>query len=130
MSEIPEIPEIAEVTDATFAAEVLGGDVPVLVEFWATWCPPCRMIAPVLAALARERAGKLSVCKINSDENPETTRAYQVMSLPTMILFRAGEPVLTVVGAQPKARLEERLDRALADQGAVALTNVSATSRP
>jgi thioredoxin 1 len=122
--------EIAEVTDTTFTAEVLGSDVPVLVEFWATWCPPCRMIAPVLAELARERAGTLAVRKINSDENPETTRAYQVMSLPTMILFREGEPVLTVVGAQPKARLEERLDRALADQAAVALTNVSATSRP
>ncbi|MEA5361412.1 thioredoxin [Amycolatopsis sp., V23-08] len=122
--------EIAEVTDATFAAEILGGDVPVLVEFWATWCPPCRMIAPVLAELARERAGTLAVRKINSDENPETTRAYQVMSLPTMILFRRGEPVLTIVGALPKARLEERLDRALEAQGAVALTNVSATSRP
>ncbi|MFG1648035.1 thioredoxin [Amycolatopsis sp. NPDC049252] len=122
--------EIAEVTDATFAAEVLGGDVPVLVEFWATWCPPCRMIAPVLAELARERAGTLTVRKINSDENPETTRSYQVMSLPTMILFRGGEPVLTIVGALPKARLEERLDRALEAQAAVALTNVSATSRP
>jgi thioredoxin 1 len=127
---MPEIAEVTEVTDATFAAEVLGGDVPVLVEFWATWCPPCRMIAPVLAELARERAGVLSVRKINSDENPETTRVYQVMSLPTMILFRAGEPILTVVGAQPKARLEERLDRALAAQGAVALTNVATTSRP
>jgi len=122
--------EIAEVTDATFTAEVLGSDVPVLVEFWATWCPPCRMIAPVLAELARERAGTLAVRKINSDENPETTRSYQVMSLPTMILFLDGEPVLTVVGAQPKARLEERLDRALAAQTAVALTNVSAISRP
>jgi thioredoxin 1 len=122
--------EIAEVTDATFTAEVLGSDVPVLVEFWATWCPPCRMIAPVLAELARERAGTLAVCKINSDENPETTRSYQVMSLPTMLLFLDGEPVLTVVGAQPKARLEERLDRALAAQTAVALTNVSAISRP
>jgi thioredoxin 1 len=117
-------------TDATFAADVLTGTTPVLVEFTASWCPPCRMIAPVLAELARERAGTLAVRKINSDENPETTRAYQVMSLPTMILFREGEPVLTVVGAQPKARLEERLDRALADQAAVALTNVSATSRP
>ncbi|WUL19836.1 thioredoxin [Amycolatopsis sp. NBC_00355] len=123
-------PEVTDVTDATFAAEVLGGDVPVLVEFWATWCPPCRMIAPVLAELARERAGTLAVRKINSDENPEATRAYQVMSLPTMILFSGGEPVLTVVGAQPKARLEERLDRALDAQGAVARANVSATSRP
>ncbi|MFJ1759721.1 thioredoxin [Amycolatopsis sp. NPDC088138] len=122
--------EITEVTDTTFTADVLGSDVPVLVEFWATWCPPCRMIAPVLAELARERAGTLAVRKINSDENPETTRSYQVMSLPTMILFRGGEPVLTIVGALPKARLEERLDRALESQAAVALTNVSATSRP
>jgi thioredoxin 1 len=106
--------EVREVTDAAFAAEVLNSDVPVLVEFWATWCPPCRMIAPILTELARERAGALTVRKINSDENPETTRAYQVMSLPTMILFRAGEPVQTIVGALPKARIGERLDRALA----------------
>jgi thioredoxin 1 len=105
--------EVLDVTDATFAADVLGSDVPVLVEFWATWCPPCRMIAPVLTALAAERAGVLAVRKLNSDENPETTRSYQVMSLPTMILFRNGEPLLTLVGALPKARLEERLDRAL-----------------
>ncbi|WIV54778.1 thioredoxin [Amycolatopsis nalaikhensis] len=104
--------EVTAVTDATFA-EVLGSDVPVLVEFWATWCPPCRMVSPVLDALAAERAGTLAVRKINSDENPETTRSYQVMSLPTMILFRHGEPVETIVGAFPKARIEERLDRAL-----------------
>jgi thioredoxin 1 len=105
--------EVTPVTDATFAAEVLGSDVPVLVEFWATWCGPCRMVGPVLAQLAGERAGTLSVRKINADENPETTRAYQVMSLPTMILFRNGEPVTTIVGAFPKARIEERLDQAL-----------------
>jgi thioredoxin len=105
--------EVAEVTDATFAAEVLGSDVPVLVEFWATWCGPCRMVGPVLAQLAGERAGTLSVRKVNADENAETTRAYQVMSLPTMILFRNGEPVTTIVGAFPKARIEERLDQAL-----------------
>jgi thioredoxin 1 len=105
--------EVAEVTDATFAAEVLGSDVPVLVEFWATWCGPCRMVGPVLAQLAGERAGTLSVRKLNADENAETTRAYQVMSLPTMILFRNGEPVTTIVGAFPKARIEERLDQAL-----------------
>ena len=105
--------EVTAVTDATFAAEVLGSAVPVLVEFWATWCGPCRMVGPVLAQLAGERAGTLSVRKINADENPETTRAYQVMSLPTMILFRDGEPVTTIVGAYPKARIEERLDQAL-----------------
>ena len=105
--------EVTAVTDATFAAEVLGSDLPVLVEFWATWCGPCRMVGPVLAQLAGERAGTLSVRKINADENSETTRAYQVMSLPTMILFRNGEPVTTIVGAFPKARIEERLDEAL-----------------
>jgi thioredoxin 1 len=104
---------VSDVTDATFAAEVLGSDVPVLVEFWATWCGPCRMVGPVLAQLAGERAGKLAVRKVNADENPETTRSYQVMSLPTMILFRDGEPVTTIVGAYPKARIEERLDQAL-----------------
>ncbi len=103
---------VAEVTDTTFP-EVLGSDVPVLVEFWATWCGPCRMVGPVLAQLATERAGELAVRKINADENPETTRSYRVMSLPTMILFRNGEPVETIVGAFPKAHIEERLDRAL-----------------
>ena len=105
--------EVGEVTDATFAAEVLGSDVPVLVEFWASWCGPCRMVGPVLGRLAGESAGTLAVRKINADENPETTRAYQVLSLPTMILFAGGEPVTTIVGAFPKARIEERLDAAL-----------------
>jgi thioredoxin 1 len=99
--------------DATFAADVLQQDQPVLVDFWAEWCPPCRMIDPVLKEIADERAGSLIVHKINSDENPETARAYQVMSLPTLMLFRGGEPVAAFVGARAKSRLLADIDRAL-----------------
>jgi thioredoxin 1 len=101
------------VTDDTFATEVLGSDKPVLVDFWATWCPPCRMIEPVLAEIAEERADTLAIRKINYDENPTTGMAYQVLSLPTMILFVGGKPVRTFVGARPKARVLADLDEAL-----------------
>jgi thioredoxin 1 len=111
---------LSTVTDATFADEVLGSELPVLVEFWATWCPPCRMVAPVLEQLATERAGALAVCKINSDENPETTRKYQVMSLPTMLLFSRGKVIRTLVGAMPKARLDAELESALAVESEMA----------
>ena len=111
---------LSTVTDATFADDVLSGELPVLVEFWATWCPPCRMITPVLEQLATERAGTLAVRKINSDENPETTRKYQVMSLPTMLLFHRGKLVRTVVGAVPKARLDAELESALAGESEMA----------
>ncbi|MEV6901259.1 thioredoxin [Amycolatopsis sp. NPDC051372] len=100
-------------TDATFAADVLDHDKPVLVDFWAEWCPPCRMIAPVLAEIAAERADSLTVRQIDTDLNPETARKYQVMSLPTLILFRGGEPVHTIVGARSKARLLAELDNVL-----------------
>ena len=111
---MPVTEAISDVTDTTFADDVLGQDLPVLVEFWATWCPPCRMLSPVLEAVARERAGSLVVRKMNSDENPETVRAYRVMSLPTMILFRDGVPVRSFVGARPKLRVDEDIDAALA----------------
>lgn len=103
---------LTEVTDATFAAEVLRPGKPVLVEFTATWCPPCRMIAPVLAEIAAERAASLTVVKIDADTNPEAMRTYRVMSLPTLVLFCDGEPVRTVVGARPKARLLSEIDEA------------------
>jgi thioredoxin 1 len=101
------------VTDATFAEVVLGSDTPVLVDFWATWCAPCRMIAPVLEVIAQERAGELVIAKLNYDENPLTGQKYGVMGLPTMLLFRGGEAIASVVGARTKARLDTELDDAL-----------------
>ncbi|MER6168692.1 thioredoxin [Streptomyces violaceorubidus] len=98
-----------EVTDAEFAAEVIGSDLPVLVEFTADWCPPCRQMAPVLAALAEEEGDRLRVVQLNVDQNPATTNAYKVLSMPTFMVFRGGEPVKSMVGSRPKRRLLEEL---------------------
>jgi thioredoxin 1 len=102
-----------EVTDINFAAEVLEASQAVLVDFWAPWCGPCRIVAPHLEELNAERED-LTVVKLNVDENPETAAKYGIMSIPTLILFKNGEVAKQVVGALPKARLQQELEPALA----------------
>jgi thioredoxin 1 len=103
---------LAQVTDNNFTAEVLEADGPVLVDFWAPWCGPCRVVAPVLEEIASERQD-LKIVKLNTDDNPQTSAQYQVLSIPTMILFKGGQPVKTVIGAYPKKKLEQELESAL-----------------
>ncbi|GAA2084203.1 thioredoxin [Kitasatospora saccharophila] len=98
-----------EVTDATFDAEVLKSDKPVLVDFWATWCGPCRQVAPVLEDIAAEHADKLTVVKLDVDANQETAAAYNVISIPTLNVYKGGELVKTITGARPKAALLREL---------------------
>ncbi|AWE54770.1 thioredoxin family protein [Streptomyces nigra] len=100
---------MTEVTDADFAAEVIGAELPVLVEFTADWCPPCRQMGPVLGALAAEEGERLKVVQLDVDTNPLTANAYKVLSMPTFLVFRDGEPVKAMVGARAKRRLLEEL---------------------
>ncbi|MEV8538156.1 thioredoxin [Streptomyces sp. NPDC051572] len=108
-----DVTHVRDVTDENFAAEVIGAELPVLVEFTADWCPPCRQMGPVLRALATEEADRLKVVQLNVDQNPETTNAYKVLSMPTFMVFRGGEPVKAMVGARPKRRLLEELSDVL-----------------
>lgn len=105
---------ITEVNDNNFQAEVIESDVPVLVDFWAPWCGPCRMIAPILEEIAQEKGDQLKIVKLNVDDNQRSAVAYDVLSIPTLILFKNGMPVKKVVGAYPKRKLEAELEPALA----------------
>jgi thioredoxin 1 len=105
--------DLQSVDETNFDQVVLGADKPVLVDFWAQWCPPCHQIVPVLAQIAEERSDRLSVVKLNSDENPSISARYRVMALPTLMLFHHGELIWSVVGARPKAKLLKELDDAL-----------------
>lgn len=105
--------KVATFTDSNFDAEVLQADKPVLVDFWATWCAPCKAIAPTVDAVAEEYDGKVKVGKVNVDESPATPGRYGVRGIPTLILFKGGQVVDQVVGAVPKAQLEALIKKAL-----------------
>ena len=105
---------VTEVTDNNFQAEVIESEVPVLVDFWAPWCGPCRRVAPVVEEIAKEKGEALKVVKMNIDDNQQTAMTFNVMSIPTLMVFRDGQNVKTVVGAYPKKKLEEQIEPVLA----------------
>ncbi len=103
----------ADVTDVTFDTEVLKSELPVLVDFWAPWCGPCRMVAPIVEELAEEYDGKVGFVKLNTDDNPIVAGRYGIRSIPTLLVFKGGEPVGQIVGFRPKSDMKKRLDEAL-----------------
>ena len=104
---------LLHVSDKSFANEVLQSDLPVLVDFWATWCVPCKSISPVVDELAKEYAGRVRIAKLNVDENPATPSQYSVRGIPTLILFKGGKVLEQIVGAVPKTRLVAMIEKAL-----------------
>lgn len=101
--------QATDVTEDSFKTEVLESDIPVLVDFWAAWCGPCRAVAPVLEQIAEEQDGKLRIAKLNVDENPNIAAEYRITSIPAMKVFKGGEEVLEIIGAQPKQMIEQQL---------------------
>lgn len=102
-----------EVNDRNFKVEVLDSETPVLVDFWAAWCGPCRMVAPIVEDLATEYEGRLKVTKLNVDENHNTAQTYGIMSIPTLLIFKGGKPAQRLVGAMPKAEFKRQIDAIL-----------------
>ncbi len=100
-------------TDQNFETEVLKSDQPVVVDFWAPWCGPCRIVSPVIEELAEDYKGKVKVGKLNVDDNPETAQAYGVMSIPSILFFKNGQPIKTMVGAQSKENYQKSVDETL-----------------
>ncbi len=105
--------EAIEVTDANFETEVLKSDIPVLVDFWAVWCGPCRMIHPIIEELANEYDGKLKVARLDVDKNNQTASTYKIMSIPSLLFFKNGEKVDQLIGAVPKQQIVEKVDTVL-----------------
>ena len=105
---------IATLTDSTFDEEIGAAESPVVVDFWAEWCGPCKMIAPILEEIAGEQAGKVVIAKLNVDDNPDAARRFDVMSIPTLIVFRDGQPVKRMVGAKGKGQLLQELSEFIA----------------
>src|SRR5579859_6338720 len=101
------------ITDRTFDSEVLKSEKPVLVDFWATWCPPCKMIAPILEEIATEKSGQIKIAKLDTDQNPDSAQKFGVMSIPTLILFKNGAEVSRVVGYRSKNQLVQQLEKAI-----------------
>jgi thioredoxin 1 len=105
------VAEIAELTDATFEQEVLRSEQPVVVDFWAPWCGPCRMIAPIMSDLASEHGERVKFTKMNVDDNPQTSSRYNILSIPTVVLFEGGEPREVLMGARPRSHYEGAWER-------------------
>ncbi len=110
------MPEVTSLSEATFASEVLQSDLPVLVDMWAPWCGPCRIVSPIVEEIAVDFADKLKVCRLNVDDNMEIARQYGIQSIPTLLFFRGGKPIKGIVGAVPKQQLAKVVDQFL-DEG-------------